>query len=306
MVWSIVLILIGNIIEKMLTILACITVGADTVHFYGAYQQCFGFIWRVALIVMIIVIVFWIIVWYLLYKMDDNKRDSRKSYLRSITKPYKVKYYYWEILLISRRFVIAFLVTFTYSNYDFVQSILLVLLVIYLCLHIHFAPFKYSRTNIMDGLCLFLLIIALQLIILQSYEYEYKSMVSIMITIIVLIPILLFTFYCILVIKHYIEIKRNKPIINPGDYIFHDRIENMKSRFTKSLQLMHTSTRDTQFNEIKDDENDVSVEDDEEDVIELTSLDMDVKKGNKLNAFEENEIDAILDVEFLNMRSTHL
>ena len=97
----------------MLKILACSKITDDLfVHFYGGYKQCFGLIWWIALFVMVGVILLWIGVLIKLYRMTVDERDTRQSPLRAVTKAYKVKYWYWEIVLVSRRIFLAFMVTF--------------------------------------------------------------------------------------------------------------------------------------------------------------------------------------------------
>ena len=111
--WSIFLILIGNIIGKMLKILACSKITDDLyVHFYGGYKQCFGTIWLIALCIMVGVVLLWIGVLIKLFRMTVEERDTRQSPLRTVTKAYKLKYWYWEIVLVSRRIFLAFMVTF--------------------------------------------------------------------------------------------------------------------------------------------------------------------------------------------------
>ena len=111
--WSIFIILIGNIISKMLKILECSKITNDIfVHFYGGYKECFGLIWWIALFVMVGVILLWIGVLIKLFRMTLEERDTRQSPLRMVTEVYKLKYWYLEIVLVSRRIFLAFMVTF--------------------------------------------------------------------------------------------------------------------------------------------------------------------------------------------------
>eukprot|EP01083_Nonionella_stella_P190107 704238_1 len=201
MFYSVFLILVGNCISNILKVLACSQIGSVMVHFYGGFLECFGFVWCIALIAMIIIIVFWIWIGLRLYKMDSKTRHSRQSSFRAITKPYGTEYWYWEIMLISRRVLIASLVTFQYFSLYTVQYVLLILLVIYFGIHIHFKPYKYKRANNMESLCMFMLILGLSSLIFGFH-------VSILMSIAVISPILCFVIYVIVAIKHCVDVKK--------------------------------------------------------------------------------------------------
>ena len=102
----------------MLRILACSKITNELfVHFYGGYEKCFGPIWWIAAFIMLTVILLWIGVLIKLFKMTSQERNTRQSPFRTVTKPYKLKYWYWEIVLVSRRIFLAFMVTFQVKKY---------------------------------------------------------------------------------------------------------------------------------------------------------------------------------------------
>eukprot|EP01083_Nonionella_stella_P072915 196809_1 len=123
--WSIFIIFIGNVMTTILKLLACTEIGSVYVHFYAGYQECFDVVWFFALILFAVLIVLWMAVWFKLYRMDTTQRESRFSAFRTITKHYKPKFWYWETVLMSRRIILAFMVTIEYISYDVTQYILL-------------------------------------------------------------------------------------------------------------------------------------------------------------------------------------
>eukprot|EP01084_Bolivina_argentea_P263131 445253_1 len=213
----------------MFKLLACVVVGSETIHFYGPYKKCPSLYWYFALIIIMIIIIFWIIITYILYKMNDTERDSRKSSLRSITRPYKLKYWYWESIIISRRFIIAFLITFGYMNYNITQYMLLLVLIIYIVIHFRYFPFKHNKANVMESLCLILILLAMITII---FQLQYIIM-----SIIVFLPISLFIIYCLLAINHCIKDNKKQQILTNID-VNRTRIQNMKSRLTLSQKQL--------------------------------------------------------------------
>eukprot|EP01084_Bolivina_argentea_P172852 299384_1 len=199
-VWTIFILLIGNIVSTMLKILACSKVNDEYKHFYDGSQPCFGVLWVIALTFVSLIVILWIVVWILLYRMDATKRDSRKSYLRSVTKSYKIEYWFWEVLLVSRRILIAFMVTIQYVSYSVTQYLLAIILILYLGLHYWIRPFNYDQANVAESLCLFLLIITLMTVIFE-FHVTYPQLVSILISAMVLLPIVLIFVYIVLIIK---------------------------------------------------------------------------------------------------------
>eukprot|EP01084_Bolivina_argentea_P186664 321697_1 len=242
LVMKIFLIFIGIIISKMLKILACSRIGkSHMVHFYSGNLDCFGAVWVISLMILLCIIIFWFFIWYLLYKLSVNQRETRSFYLHTITKPYKVQFWYWEIILISRRILLAFLVTFQYVSYDLIRYMLLILLVSYLCLHFRYYPFKYKRANRIEAICLFLLIVCLVIIIIVYDTGSHRVFVSFVMSIVVLIPILIFITYMIFSIKHYLDIKREQKLFDDKSKL-KIKIQKMKRRLTVSQQVMFDET----------------------------------------------------------------
>ena len=163
--WSLVLIAMGNLLTKVFRMLACESVGDKTVHFYAGYLDCYGPIWFNSLCVLLLIIIFWGVVWYRLYKMDKHLRDNNLSSMRTVTKAYKPKYWYWEIILISRRILLSAMITFDYFKPDYFKFSLLIILLVYLCIQIMYIPFRYNKVNNIEFLCMLMLCIALGCII---------------------------------------------------------------------------------------------------------------------------------------------
>eukprot|EP01083_Nonionella_stella_P267566 903873_1 len=238
-VWSVLLIFIGNAVSTMMKLLACSKVGSLFVHFHAGYLECYGSYFYISALVMMTLIVFWIVVWWLLFKMPSAKRDSRSSYLRALTKPYKLDLWWWEVLLLTRRILIAFFATFQYIANEYIQYILIVLLIVYLMLHVHFQPFTYQRVNSMEMLCISMLIICL--LSINTFQLDrnmYYDTVSSIMSVVVLAPLVLFILYIVMSVKHVSEVTSmlSGALDIDKDNELSKKVNKMKHRLTASQQ----------------------------------------------------------------------
>eukprot|EP01083_Nonionella_stella_P253263 871622_1 len=244
-VFAICLILMGNIITTMLKVTACSTIGNTTVHFYGGYLECYGFYWNFAIIIVVVLILFWLAIWCLLYRMDVAQRDTRKSVFRTITKPYKNELWFWEMILISRRIVLSFFVTFQYFDEQVIQYILVMFGLIYFGLQSYFKPFKYPNVNTLELVCIMMLIVGLVTI---SFGFSDEDLQGIM-SVVVLIPILLFLLYVVLVIQYALRNAQNR--IDPNNPAQKKRIDLMLDRWTVSMKSVFNEPDTKQDGKIK-------------------------------------------------------
>ena len=80
-------------------------------------------------------------------------------------------------------------------------------LVIYLCLHYKLNPFKHSKVNHMETVCMFLLILCLATVVFD-FQDQYPQLTSAIMAFIVLIPLILFIVFCSLEIRSYFIFQR--------------------------------------------------------------------------------------------------
>eukprot|EP01084_Bolivina_argentea_P280748 480175_1 len=139
-------------------LLTCINTDDGYFHFYDARQQCFGFIWSFAFILIVIICTIFIVLWYFVFKQSVSDRENESNQYRSLVNKFASKSWYWENIMFIRRFGIALLTAIYYLNENITNILLISFLIILLCLQIKFHPFKYKRANLMETICLFGLI----------------------------------------------------------------------------------------------------------------------------------------------------
>eukprot|EP01083_Nonionella_stella_P269367 911330_1 len=206
-VWNIILISMSTMLTKIFVFLSCRTnYDGSSVHFFFGDRQCFGTPWFIALLCLLLVVVFWVFLFHLMRTMDPTKRDSNRSYLSSVTGPYKPEYYYWEIVMTARRFSIAFLVSFQYlmDEEPVTECILIGVLMIFLTVHVRYFPFKYMRVNVLDTVCCVIFIIVLSCKVILSTDLS-----AFVFTIGVIIPVLWFVCYVIVFIVHTVGFQKD-------------------------------------------------------------------------------------------------
>ena len=117
----------------------------------------------------------------------------------------------------------------------------------YLTLQLRLYPFKHKRVNIMETVCMFLLIMALFLVSLELHE-EYPEIIAVIMTIIVLIPCIILLAYIFLVIHHrrmdnkdFKAVKQSNGDIN--NLYQNARIDSMISRLNTEERRLFMSQK---------------------------------------------------------------
>eukprot|EP01083_Nonionella_stella_P001441 4138_1 len=241
-VWNIILISMSTILTKLFVLLSCRTnYDGVAVHFFFAEQQCYGTIWFIALACLLAVVGFWIFLFHLMRTMDPIKRASNRSYLSSVTQPYKPEYYYWEIVMTARRFIIAFLVSFSYlmDEEPVTECILLAVLVFFLTCHVRYFPFRYQRVNVLDTVCCIVFIIVLSCKVILSTDLS-----AFVFTLGVIIPVLWFLCYVIMFIVHTIGFNKD----DTSEWFKQstlNKIEKIQLRYPEATQVIVDNPNNT-------------------------------------------------------------
>ena len=206
MLWSALLLSMHTIITRLFRIMACKHIGEAHIHYYFGVTQCFDGMWFMSVAWIFVIVIFWIIIWFKLFSIGPQNRYKPSSWnLQSIISPYKCTKWYWEFVLLSRRFIISGLVTFKYWDENYINLVLGISLVFYLLLHLTLRPFKHKRINNMESLCLFLLICCFTLI---NFSLDDLFMCT-FITIALLFPLLIYVTRIYSTIKLYCSLKRS-------------------------------------------------------------------------------------------------
>eukprot|EP01083_Nonionella_stella_P001442 4139_1 len=241
-VWNIILISMSTMLTKIFVFLSCRTnYDGSSVHFFFGDRQCFGTPWFIALLCLLLVVVFWVFLFHLMRTMDPTKRDSNRSYLSSVTGPYKPEYYYWEIVMTARRFSIAFLVSFQYlmDEEPVTECILIGVLMIFLTVHVRYFPFKYMRVNVLDTVCCVIFIIVLSCKVILSTDLS-----AFVFTLGVIIPVLWFLCYVIMFIVHTIGFNKD----DTSEWFKQstlNKIEKIQLRYPEATQVIVDNPNNT-------------------------------------------------------------
>ena len=107
-------------------------------------------------------------------------------------------------------------------------------MVLYLIAHCRYFPFVYTKTNITEIFCLFLLIVA-SLTVIFEFHLENPKAVSAIMSVIVLLPILLLLFLCSLSAWRYYQSKKDVNFVNTAQFKY--RVKGMKSKRLTASQL---------------------------------------------------------------------
>eukprot|EP01084_Bolivina_argentea_P147726 258410_1 len=204
------LIIVGKILTVLFQILACVhfSNGDQYVHFYMGYKRCYQGIWFFAFAVLLIIVLIFIGLFYILkYKIilprRNTKHDAtttgRNTVFRnnnmsfeSLIYPYKAQYYYFEIVLFSRRVIVAFLAISFHNEYS--QFILVMVVLFYCFLQYECQPFIQKEMNQFELVLLFSMIL---LIVIQGIfkNQGHSQFASSMTVLLIIFPIILWMVY---------------------------------------------------------------------------------------------------------------
>eukprot|EP01084_Bolivina_argentea_P109921 196358_1 len=196
--WRAALIGIGTILSVFLKLLACRQIGNKYVHFYYGSHFCYDRIWYTSLIILIFIMATFGFLWLKLYKLSSSKRQSRQdNHLHSLVASYDEKHWYWEFVILSRRFIISLFTTIFYNSHKYWNAALCIILMIYWAIQIKMSPFKHQRSNTLETICILILIISLILITLTEMNHtsdQSQLALSILLIIGILAPFFIFLY----------------------------------------------------------------------------------------------------------------
>ena len=99
--------IIMKILDTSFTLLNCVSVGDQQIHFYFAYEHCYGTTWFMTLFALIFIIFVVSMIFFKRSKMSVLDRQNSSGFAHVLVNKYKPQYYYWEYLLFIRRVIIA-------------------------------------------------------------------------------------------------------------------------------------------------------------------------------------------------------
>ena len=154
------LISISMLLTVCFKFLAVVRIEDEWLMFYSADEQAFGVRWFGGLLGVCLVLCVFVILFLKVQRQDEEQRYSTTSIYSKFVRSYKHECWFWEFVIFSRRFCISCFTALQFVGGDFIAFAFLALLVVYLCLQVHFKPFAYGRVNQVETVCLSLLIAA--------------------------------------------------------------------------------------------------------------------------------------------------
>lgn len=224
---------IGAILSVFFKLLACRQIDDEiSVHFYYGSHSCYDGTWYIALFVAIVIVILFTFLWYKLYKLPSSTRQSKKDNpLYSLVKPYNEKYWYWEFVTLSRRFILSLFTTIFYDSDKYWNVILSVILMTYLSFHVKMKPFKHQRSNTLETVCIIVLFLSLSFITLTEMNHtstQSQTALSTILIIGIFTPILMFLYQFVRYIIYASCWKEQN--------VSHQRISKLVQRTPKSQQ----------------------------------------------------------------------
>ena len=101
------LFILGKVLDTLFKTIACRPVGGYTVHWYFAYEDCYGSTWIMSVsVLMAIMIVFGgVFVWG--WRMTAEDRADPNKFMYQLASRFKPEYWYWEYVIFVRRILVS-------------------------------------------------------------------------------------------------------------------------------------------------------------------------------------------------------
>eukprot|EP01083_Nonionella_stella_P086331 239805_1 len=169
---NILLLVVGTICGICFKLIACRALGTewtdDFVHFYFGVDKCYDTVWFTATVALAFMVTLFCFCFVKLFRdrRDPHTRPllrDNKYVLESLVKAFKrEQYWYWEIVMFSRRFIIAMLNAL--GDIKNANDALFVLLIIYLMAQFACNPFRIKEVNRLEIVCLLCLLSTLHIL----------------------------------------------------------------------------------------------------------------------------------------------
>eukprot|EP01084_Bolivina_argentea_P276565 471917_1 len=305
----------GSMLQMSFKLMSCVSIKSNIYHLYSTQHVCTDGYFFLGLICILVIISIFCAVFYRIYKTDKLIRnDPTKNKYYKLISPFYL--FYWELVLFSRRFFVS-LVTSTVlnsSNDDTTyisDYMLLIILIAYLAHHSYKRPYKYSRLNILDAVCLSSLILISVLVQQHNVFNHYFVSLSI------LFPIIVYLFYFVRIIFFICKSYKDQKNFNKKDL---EKIKTIQKRSERlfNLDLNKIIVKNTANNKNADDKLDIIYDmndnDENEMKIQTTNVkDIEMEKitqkkqlsnkeKNKTDVQDENEENVLehVDVKKIN------
>eukprot|EP01083_Nonionella_stella_P092629 259342_1 len=229
-IFRVLLMCIGSVLSTCFQLVTCIQLAdSRTVHFYDASKYCYDGYWILSVLCIVSITLTFAAIFYVIWRQSDEERQSPSNIFRKFIKSFANVYWFWEIVLFSRRFVIALFTAIQFVGGGNSNFILTILLCVYGIFHMKHNPFLYSRVNGMESLCMFLLILTFICINFMDVDHVF---IAVFVFCSILLPILIFIYHLIQTIVLYCKSRKIEDDLRASDI----RVTNMVARMPVDVQ----------------------------------------------------------------------
>eukprot|EP01083_Nonionella_stella_P100904 285242_1 len=187
----------STVLTVAFKLLSCITFPSkQMMHFYNPLEECFSVYWILGLFMFLFVVSSFMLIAYKIFQQTNEQRFSHKSVFKKLIKSYKPSTWWWEFVLFARRVTIALCTSIRNATSRDIDAILLAFLLIYAGLHVRKMPFKYTRLNQLESICLMVLILIF-VTFSDDFTTKYSVFVEYFMGFAILLPFVLVLFYII-------------------------------------------------------------------------------------------------------------
>ena len=192
-----ILICIASLWQAAFKILTCSQITSGVYREFYWYQECFQGIWITCILLLILIILYF---GNLAKKLNEQSSKIRINPINKYTKfveAYKPKYWYWEFIVLTRRFCISLFVNISFVGSDICNLMLSVILCCYGFAHVYYQPYKHLRKNYMESYCLLSLIAGF--VGVNFSDIENSEYLAVFLTIVICAPLII-ALYCLIVL----------------------------------------------------------------------------------------------------------
>merc|ERR1712130_61388 len=188
----ILIIVLGIVFRVLVMCMTCKSLTGQVVAFYYD-SDCFGLAWLMALVIAGLLVLYFTQIYLKLYQMSDAERYSPNSSFIKLVQAYKHEYWYWEAVLLSRRFAITLFVKFSYVGGGYSNLLLVLVLICYMLAQLILSPFKHVRNNRMETFCILSVLIGF--VAVNFDDIASSTFVSLFLVTVIFLPILMALWY---------------------------------------------------------------------------------------------------------------
>eukprot|EP01083_Nonionella_stella_P067680 179177_1 len=293
----------GTLLNVAFKLMSCITFPSkQMMHFYNPRQQCLGMYWILGLFLFLCVVVSFMWMAYKIYKQTSEQRHSRNNMFRKMIKAYHPRAWWWEFALFARRITIALCTSIRNVNAGDIDAILLGSLLIYSFWHVRVMPFKYTRLNRLEAVCLMVLILIFA-VFSDDFTTKYTSFIDYVMAVAILLPLILVAFYIVKIILFVASSSSSKSY---SETEFH-KIDKARKRADVSTQAEHNQptkavqivTRTKEMHRNHDTVDEVQQDRDEIEIHTAADLVSTAMAGDTFAKAQEEESMSTRDSDFL-------